>query len=107
MSGNLQDGMSVKDRIKQLSKERSVVSNGRLSNDERVTRLERIYDHCLSVLEECILRGTMKGTASALLVMEKARLEVVDVERARLSKRGDGSTIRIEFDTPPVETATA
>lgn len=69
--------------------------------EERVLRLERLYDEALLWLEEAVAERIPKGTGAATLVLERTRLEIEEVQRA-----GQGSRpqkIELIFKPAPKE----
>ena len=58
-----------------------------LSAEQRILRLERLYDGSLDWLDESLEERNPKGTGAATLILERARAEVSELKRA-----GQGST---------------
>ena len=52
-----------------------------LTTEQRTMRLERIYDDALAWLEDAVTDREPKGTGAATMILERARMEVDEIER--------------------------
>ncbi len=54
-----------------------------MSKEERCLRLQRIYDDALEWIEIAVQEREPKGTGAATMLLERSRLEIVELERTR------------------------
>jgi len=52
-----------------------------LTKEERALRLQRLYDNALYWLENAVETQEPKGTGAATMVLERTRLEVIELQR--------------------------
>ena len=90
MSGKEKKTSAAKfeDILKELNEKRNRIGKKVLTSDERCEILEQIYDSALFSLQAAIMTGVFKGSMAAAHILERARLEVAEIHRARLSEDG-------------------
>ncbi len=54
-----------------------------MSKEERCLRLQRIYDDAIEWIEVAVQEREPKGTGAATMLLERSRLEIVELERTR------------------------
>jgi hypothetical protein len=92
----------VREKIDKLIEQRDRIGKDPLTTDERIGYLNSAYDAALVYLLQCVTAGTTKSTAALCTVLERTRLEIVDLQRVHSIQDGNW---RVMFDTPPEDFA--
>ena len=78
-----------------------------LTTEQRCRILNQIYDGTLFALQSAIMLGINRGTSAAVHLLERSRLEMIELQRADLeiARRQDGEqhTMAYEFDLPEMK----
>jgi len=87
------------DELLRLRDQINRTTKSRLTTAQRCTILNDIYDSTLFALQFAIMNGINRGTSSAVHILERARLEMMELQRAQLEVkeaklREDSNTTR-------------
>ena len=72
------------------------------TTEERLERLNRIYDGSLCWLEDLVNSGNTKGTGAVTMILGRVKIEINDMVRANGINSSD-QTIILEFEPIPVK----
>ena len=72
---------NVKARIAELVGMRDRTGKGALTTEQRLEILNEIYDGLLYFWKQLVITGSAKGTSAIAGQLERARLEMYDLER--------------------------
>lgn len=68
------------------------------SKEARIAILEKIYDDTLDCLRECVDNKKTSGSAAWTTVLERSRLEILELQRTRDSQ--SDTKVILEFRRP-------
>lgn len=97
MSSNLD---KIKQQLAEFADLRNRADKPALTNKERLDLLNKIYDGALYWLLQAVVSATAKGTGAATLVLERARQEIVELQRAGKPQGDNIITIKYERGLP-------
>ncbi len=88
------DYNDIKARVTELAEKRDRTGKKPLSNKKRLQLLNEIYDGLLYLWKQTVVTGVAKGTGAISFQLERARLEMIDLQRtARLVGEDDSEMI--------------
>jgi len=86
-------------RVAELKLERNRYGKRRLTNNQRLKQLWRIYDGALAWLEGALLSGRARGTGAATIVLDRTRLEILAIERREgISPEAAAPQVQLKVD---------
>lgn len=89
----------IKERVAELAAQRDRTGKPPLETKERLCLLNEIYDGLLYLWKQAVISGVAKGTSGIAHQLERARLEMVDLERTHGG--GDDVVINVNFMKAP------
>lgn len=91
----------LKKRLAYLADQRNRDGKAPLTCAERVSMLNNLYDSSLFLLTQLVTAGIVKGTGALVLLLERARLEIFDLERT--SAVQTNTTVELHFTEPEMD----
>ena len=86
--------------VKQLEAERVRIGKEPFSTEERVLRLNRIYDSLLVTLEKQIVMGRPEKTYTISTQLQATRLEMYELQRQYGSVDESDNEVVIDYEKP-------
>ena len=94
---------NIKQSVAKLAAERDRTGKPQLSNTERLSMLNGIYDGLLFLWKQCVVTGVAKGTGAIAHQLERARLEIYDLEKICDTSHGNKHVMEYEYNLPDQE----
>lgn len=89
-----------KEELAALRKARDFSRKPCLTLPQRMVLLNQAYDGAAVWLQQAVVSGWPGGTGAATMVMERTRLEMIELQRADLSKERTPHIMTYEYDYP-------
>ena len=92
---------NIKKQVEELVAARDRTGKKPLTADERIQILNEIYDGLLFFWKQCVLTGAAKGTGAISHQLERARLEMYDLQRTSSDSKDNHGKRTVGWDHDP------